>query len=202
MLGPAPAQEHPPNPCPWLRYALGRKKAPALAGLGSVKFQIGNRSMTRTHCSRCNPQAASAIKLRGAADYRMPLTHRVLKEQRLVLIVGSGDVAANDIVANRQALLSDPDFDPSFNALVDFTHVPETSLDLDAMRTLSREPLFSRASRIAIVPVASGSEALFAIARMYETYREVSNMGDHLRVFRTLEKAREWLRGSSIPRAA
>src|SRR5512133_426327 len=132
----------------------------------------------------------------------MPLTHRVLKEQRLVLIIGSGYVSAIDIVANRRALLSDPDFDPSFNALVDLTRVPEASLDLDAMRTLSREPLFSRASRVAIVLVVSGSEALFAIARMYETYREVSNMGDHLRVFRTLEKAREWLRGSGIPRAA
>ena len=131
----------------------------------------------------------------------MPLTHAVLKGQRLVLIVGSDVVAADDVVANRQALLSDPDFDASFDALVDFTRVPEASLSLDAIRTLSREPLFSRASRVAIVPAVSGSEALFAIARMYETYREVSNMGDHLRVFKTLDQARDWLgRGSPCPR--
>jgi hypothetical protein len=123
----------------------------------------------------------------------MPLTHRVLKEQRLVVIVGSDVVGADDIAANRQALLSDRDFDRSFDALVDFTRVPDTSLDLGLIRTLSREPLFSRASKIAVVPAVSGSMALFAIARMYETYREVSAMGDRLRVFRTLEQAWVWL---------
>jgi hypothetical protein len=133
----------------------------------------------------------------------MPLTHQVLKEQRLILIIGSGVVGADDIVANRRALLSDPDFDPSFDALVDFTRVPEARVNLDAIRTLSREPLFSGASRVAVVPAGSGKVALFEIARMYETYREVSAMGDHLRVFKTLEQAREWLgRGSALPRAA
>jgi hypothetical protein len=133
----------------------------------------------------------------------MPLTHKVLKEQSLVLIIGSDVVCADDVVGNRQALLSDPDFDPSFDALVDFTQVPEASLNLDAIRTLSRQPLFSKVSRIAVVLAGSRRMALFAIARMYETYREVSEMGDRLRVFRTLEQAREWLgRGSALPRAA
>jgi hypothetical protein len=133
----------------------------------------------------------------------MPLTHRVLKEQRLVIIVGSDVVGADDITANRQALLSDPDFDRSFDALVDFTRVPDASLDLESIRTLSRDPLFSRASKIAAVPAVSGSAGLFAIAQRYETYREVSEMGDRLRIFRTLEQAREWLgRGSAMPRTA
>ena len=132
----------------------------------------------------------------------MPLTHQVLKEQRLVLIVGSDVVGADEIVANRQALLNDPDFDPSFDALVDFTRVPEASLSLDAIRTLSRQPLFSKASRIAAVPAVSGPETLFAIAQKYETYREVSAMGDRLRVFRTLEQARNWLDRGTLPRVA
>src|SRR6516225_5862823 len=123
----------------------------------------------------------------------MPITHQVLKEQRLVLIAGSDAVGLDDIVANRKALLNDPDFDPSFDALVDFTRVPEPNLQLDAIRTLSRKPLFSRASRVAVVPAIPGSVELFAVARMYETYREVSNMGDQLRIFRTIEQAREWL---------
>ena len=123
----------------------------------------------------------------------MPITHQVLREQRLVLIAGSDVVGPDDIVANRKALLNDPDFDPSFDALVDFTRVPEPNLQLDAIRTLSRNPLFSRASRVAVVPAISGSVELFAVAQMYETYREVSNMGDQLRIFRTIEQAREWL---------
>lgn len=123
----------------------------------------------------------------------MPITHQVLKEQRLVLIAGSDVVGPDDIVANRKALLNDPDFDPSFDALVDFTRVPEPNLQLDAIRTLSRTPLFSRASRVAVVPAITGSVELFAVAQMYETYREVSNMGDQLRIFRTIEQAREWL---------
>jgi hypothetical protein len=145
----------------------------------------------------CNLKTASTILFTstfvGERNSRMPLTHRVLKEQRLVVIVGSDVVGADDIAANRQALLSDRDFDRSFDALVDFTRVPDTSLDLGLIRTLSREPLFSRASKIAVVPAVSGSMALFAIARMYETYREVSAMGDRLRVFRTLEQAWVWL---------
>ena len=117
----------------------------------------------------------------------MPLTHKVLKDQRLVLIIGSDVVLADDIIANRQGLLNDPDFNRAFDALVDFTRVPDASLDLDSIRSLSREPLFSPASKIAVVIALSGSEALFAIAQRYETYREVSAMGDRLRVFRTFE---------------
>jgi hypothetical protein len=119
-----------------------------------------------------------------------------------VSIIGSDVVCADDIVVNRQALLSDPNFDPTFDALVDFTRVPDSRLDLDSIRTLSREPLFSPSSRVAVVPAMSGSIPLFAMARMYQTYREVSHMGDHLRVFRTLEEAREWLGRGTLPRAA
>ena len=119
---------------------------------------------------------------------------------RRVLITGVGVIGPDEIVANREALLSDPDFDRSFDALVDFTQVPETALNSDALRTLSREPLFSRVSRIAVVttlPLANMT--LFGMARLYETYREVSNMGDHLRVFKTLEDAREWLGADEPP---
>jgi len=124
----------------------------------------------------------------------MALNYRLEKSRRLVLITGFGVIGPDEIVANRKALLSDPDFDRSFDALVDFTQVQETSLNSDALRTLSREPLFSRASRIAVVAtVPPGSMTLFGMARLYETYREVSNMGDYLRVFKTLEDAREWL---------
>ena len=124
----------------------------------------------------------------------MALNYRLEKNRRLVLINGVGVIGPDEIVANREAILSDPDFDRSFDALVDFTQVPETSLNSDALRPLSREPLFSQASRIAVVTTLPPvNMTLFGMARLYETYREVSNMGDHLRVFKTLEDAREWL---------
>ena len=124
----------------------------------------------------------------------MALHYQFEKNRHLVLITGVGVIGADEIVANREALLSDPDFDRSFDALVDFTQVPETSLNSDALRPLSREPLFSQASRIAVVTtLPPANMTLFGMARLYETYREVSNMGDHLRVFKTLEDAREWL---------
>ena len=123
----------------------------------------------------------------------MALNYRLEKNRRLVLITGFGVIGPDEIVANRKALLSDPEFDRTFDALVDFTQV-QTSLNSDALRTLSREPLFSRASRIAVVAtLPPGNITLFGMARLYETYREVSNMGDQLRVFKTLEDAREWL---------
>jgi len=124
----------------------------------------------------------------------MALKYRLEKNRRLVLITGVGVIGPAEIVANREALLSDPDFDRSFDVLVDFTQVPETSLNSDVLRPLSRNPLFSQASRIAVVTTLPPTNmTLFGMARLYETYREVSNMGDHLRVFKTLEDAREWL---------
>src|SRR5215471_13692394 len=138
-----------------------------------------------------NFQGSSILSDQGNV---MALNYRLEKSRRLVLITGFGVIGPDEIVANRKALLSDPDFDRSFDALVDFTQVQETSLNSDVLRTLSREPLFSRASRIAVVvPLPPGNMTLFAMARLYETYREVSNMGDRLRVFKTLEDAREWL---------
>jgi hypothetical protein len=68
----------------------------------------------------------------------MPLTRKVLTDQRLVVIIGSDAVGGDDIIANRQGLLNDPDFDPTFDALVDFTRVPDASLDLDSIRSVAR----------------------------------------------------------------
>ena len=57
----------------------------------------------------------------------MPLSYRIDKSLGVVFIASEGVVTAQEITDHQQALLQDPDFNPSFKVLLDWTEV--TSLD-------------------------------------------------------------------------
>lgn len=94
-----------------------------------------------------------------------------------------------DGLAYQQQLPSDPDFDPSFSQLFDFTHVTKFDIGMDDIRTLAQKTIFSRQSRRAFVV---RGDLAYGLARMFEIFRE--SFGERgIGVFRDLDDALDWV---------
>jgi len=79
----------------------------------------------------------------------MPAFYKIDKERRLVLSSAYGVFSRADSVAHREKLLKDPDFDPSYSQIADFTQVTKFDLRPKIFTNLPRDP-FSRRNRAAL----------------------------------------------------
>lgn len=96
----------------------------------------------------------------------MPVRSVIYKEERLVVTVEEGRVTFDDMQANQDRLLNDPDFDPEFNQLSDATLATDSDLSEHNLRTLYSRKVFSDTSRRAVVAT---SDFAFGMARMLRT---------------------------------
>src|SRR5215467_13199334 len=85
--------------------------------------------------------------------------------------------------------LKDPDFDPSFADITDFTKITKIKVSDDDIRELAQRNVFSPHSRRAIVVP---NDVIFGLARMYEILRDLQGETG-IRVFRTLDEALDWV---------
>jgi hypothetical protein len=119
----------------------------------------------------------------------MPAFYKIDKERRLVLSSGAGTFTLADALGHQEKLAGDPDFDPSFSQLMDFSHITGFDIDADGVRRLAQRSIFSPHSRRAII---MKSEAAYGLARMFEILREAA--GEHgIHVFRNLDEALDWI---------
>jgi hypothetical protein len=119
----------------------------------------------------------------------MPAFYKIDKERRLVMSSGAGTFTLADALAHQEELATDPDFDPSFSQLMDFSHITAFDIDADGVRRLAQRSIFSPQSRRAIIMT---SDAAYGLARMFEILREEA--GEHgIRVFRNLDEALDWI---------
>ena len=119
----------------------------------------------------------------------MPAHYKIDKERRLVMTTVFGVVTLADGLAHQEKLRKDPDFDPSFSQLMDYTHVVRFEITAEDVRTLAQQSIFSPHSRRAML--VSGDLA-FGLARMFEVLRE--SFGEQgIRVFRNLDDALDWV---------
>ena len=122
----------------------------------------------------------------------VPYTYAIDHERQLVVSTGSGVLTTADIVAHIDRLRSDPNFDPGFRQLMDFTQVTEAQLPSDEIRRLAQITLFSSRSQRAIV--VGSSPFFYGLARMYEMSLHSSGTdGAWTHVFEDLDSAKQWL---------
>ena len=117
----------------------------------------------------------------------MPWSYRIDKELKIVFSKGIGIATDDDIRGHREALLNDPDFDSTYNQLVDFSEVTKFELSLATMEAIAKSKFFSETSMRAIV---APQDLAFASARVFEAYYPSD---DKVMVFRELDEARRWL---------
>jgi hypothetical protein len=99
----------------------------------------------------------------------MPAYFRIDKEHRLVMSTISGVFTLADGLAHQEKLVKDPDFDPSFSQLIDFTQVTKLELGTEEVRRLAQRSIFSADARRTILV---NSDFAFGLARMFLIFRE------------------------------
>ena len=119
----------------------------------------------------------------------MSAFYKIDKERRLVLSSGAGVLTKEDILGHMDRLSKDPDFDPDFSQVSDFTQLTGLNIEPEDVRQLAQRNIFSPRSRRAFVVK---DDLQFGLARMFQTHRELSGEGG-IRVFRTIDEALDWV---------
>jgi len=120
----------------------------------------------------------------------MPFSYTVYKEYGLVISTGSGCVTWSEIKERQDQTKADPNFDPGFSQLVDLRAVTRFGMNGDQARMLARRMIFSFTTKRAFIAT---SPAIFGMARMWETFTELSQRPSQIRVFYNLSSALRWL---------
>jgi hypothetical protein len=111
------------------------------------------------------------------------------KHRRLIVTTAEGCVMFDDVRGHQDRLLVDPDFDASFDQLIDTTPVTEFDISADEARILASRRIVSPESRRAFVAT---KPHIFGLGRMMEIYHE--NLGyAHAHVFYSMDEAWRWL---------
>jgi hypothetical protein len=119
----------------------------------------------------------------------VPAFYTIDRERRLVLSSGAGVLAREDLWGHMDRLSSDPNFDPSFCQILDFTSVTAVAFDTEDVRQLAQRNVFSWESRRAFVVK---NDLHYGLARMFEIHRELAGEKG-IRVFRSFEEAMAWV---------
>lgn len=94
-----------------------------------------------------------------------------------------------DALAHRDKLLADPDFDPNFSEISDFSDVTQVAISADELRQLAGRAVFAPRARRAFVAPA---DQKFGLGRMFVAHREMRGESGSA-VFRSMEEALLWL---------
>lgn len=86
--------------------------------------------------------------------------------------------------------MSDPDFDPAFDLLIDATGITALDITTDEAKTIARQGLFSSTSRRAFL---ASSPAIFGMGRLLGAYHAMATKRDQVRVFYDRALALKWL---------
>ena len=119
----------------------------------------------------------------------MPAFYKIDKERKLVMSSGSGVLTREDLLGHQERLLKDPEFDPTFSQLLDFTHITKVDITPEDVRLAARKTIFSPQSHRAMLVK---DDLQFGLARMFEIHREL-NGEKGIRVFRNIDEALDWV---------
>jgi hypothetical protein len=117
----------------------------------------------------------------------MPVDYVIDKERRLVITTGEGRVTFDEARDHQNRLLNDPNFDLSFNQLIDLTAVTHFDLSTSDAIAIARRSVFAKTSRRALV---ASDPLIFGMLRLAEAYHE--GLAE-THAFRDRESALKWL---------
>jgi hypothetical protein len=121
-------------------------------------------------------------------DNYMSVVYHIDIAHRVVFTRGYGNVVDSDLLQHNQALIADPNFDPDFNQLLDFTQVIDAEIKAETIFEIARNRIFNLGSLRAIL-VRPGYQ--YGLARMFQNMRmlEDKNIG----IFLDIGEALKWL---------
>jgi hypothetical protein len=117
------------------------------------------------------------------------VSYSINKERRLILTIAEGCVRFDDIKDHQDRLLADPDFDVSFDQLIDTIPAEEIHISADEARIIAGRPIVSPDSRRAFVAI---KPHIFGLGRMMAIYHAGFGLAD-AEVFYSMDEALKWL---------
>jgi hypothetical protein len=119
----------------------------------------------------------------------LKVKYSIDKHRRLIVTTAEGCVMFDDCKDHQDRLLADPDFDVTFDQLIDTT--PATKFDISAAeaRILAERRVFSPDSRRAFVAT---KPHIYGLGRMMAIYHEDLAYA-HAHVFYSMDEALKWL---------
>jgi hypothetical protein len=120
----------------------------------------------------------------------MPCSYVIDKERRLVFTTVSDVLTAKEALENQNRLISDISFNPDFGELIDAVRVTGFEIDSRDIELLAARNIFSPSARRALVTTHG---AAVGMLRLFQAYRELSGVGEHIRVFSDVSSAERWL---------
>lgn len=101
----------------------------------------------------------------------MPCRGVIFKEGRLVLTTIRDVLTFNELIKHQDALIRNPDFDPSFNHLIDARDASYFALSTQQAEHIVRRKLFSTGSRRAVL--AEGASPV-GLSRLIEAHADAA----------------------------
>ena len=123
----------------------------------------------------------------------MPITYTIRKNEGVVVSRHLGEVSDQELLDTYRQLYNDPDYQPSFNKVVDLRTTKSTGRSPDALRDIAQliksryATTYERAKTAIIAP----RDLSFGLARMYQVFSE--DTPQETMVFREVQQALDWL---------
>lgn len=119
---------------------------------------------------------------------KLPVTYTIDPKLRLVITLASDPATEKDVLEHDEKLRSDPNFDPSFRQLAEFSEVSEILVSSNLIKRTAHDQFFTPGVRRAFI---ANDGAVFGMARMYALHAE--SLGQVIEVFRDRGSAEAWL---------
>lgn len=127
----------------------------------------------------------------------MPIRYVIDKKRRLVITAGWGRVIFAQMKAHQDQLISDPEFDPSFNQLIDATGTVALDISTEEAQIMASRQVFSSSSKRAFLAT---NPTVFGMGRLMEAYHEIANVREQVCVFSDLALTLQWFGLAEDPR--
>ena len=119
----------------------------------------------------------------------MSVHYTIYREYRLVISVADGHLTFAQVREHQDRLLGDPDFDPSFNQLADFTTTTVFAVSVEEAKRIANRKIFSQTSKRALI---AKQPVIFGTARLMQAYHELHSTAQ-INVFSDRDEALKWL---------
>lgn len=118
----------------------------------------------------------------------MPVSHRFDRKKRRIVSTAYGVLTKDDLLSHRERLRHDPDFDPTFDQLFDFSGVAEVQVAPQTVRNLASGNPFTRTARRAFV---ANQPLVHSVVRMF--IAQMNLPAERVGIFETTAEAISWL---------
>lgn len=119
----------------------------------------------------------------------MSASYRIDSSQRMIFSSATGVLTDDDLLTHQDRVTNDPGFDPTFSQLWDFRHVSDVEVTNATLQELAGARSFRAGAKRAVV---APKDVLYGMARMFQMLH--GEAPEDLRVFRSIDEARNWLR--------